>query len=225
MLVEERVEIKSSLVQVWGSYVSGCLLQTVFPPIYVELLTSNVTVSGSVTFGRWSGLDRAPSWRVKVKVEVTQSCLTLCDPMDYIVHGILQARILKWVAFPFSRISSQPRDRTQVSRIAGRLFTGWAFTHTSSASGQDEFTDEFSQILKEDIPIYQSRNFSENRRNHPYQFYEASITLISKPSQYYYRWKNVICQISKQKMIRPSSHQPLQPPWGDSGCRKTGYGP
>ena len=46
----------------------------------------------------------------KVKVKVTQSCLTLCDPSDCIVHGILQARILEWVAFPFSRGSSQPRD-------------------------------------------------------------------------------------------------------------------
>ena len=48
---------------------------------------------------------------------------TLCDPMDCIVHGILQARILEWVAFPFSRGSSQPRDLTQVSRIAGGFFT------------------------------------------------------------------------------------------------------
>ena len=37
------------------------------------------------------------------KVKVAQSCLTLCEPMDYTVHGILQARILEWVAFPFSR--------------------------------------------------------------------------------------------------------------------------
>ena len=57
-----------------------------------------------------------------VKVKVAQSCLTLCNPMDYTVHGILQARILEWVAFPFSRGSSQPRDRTQVSRLAGRFF-------------------------------------------------------------------------------------------------------
>ena len=41
-----------------------------------------------------------------VKVKVTQSCLTLWDPMDYTVHGILQARILEWVAIPFSRVSS-----------------------------------------------------------------------------------------------------------------------
>jgi len=46
----------------------------------------------------------------KVKVKVTRSCPTLCDPMDYAVHGILQARILEWVAFPFSRGSSQTRD-------------------------------------------------------------------------------------------------------------------
>ena len=49
-------------------------------------------------------------------VKIAQSCLTLCDPMDCTVHGILQARILEWVAFPFSRGSSQLRDRTQVSR-------------------------------------------------------------------------------------------------------------
>ena len=45
-----------------------------------------------------------------VKVKVDQSCLTLCDPMDYTVHGILQARTLEWIAFPFSRGSSQPRS-------------------------------------------------------------------------------------------------------------------
>ena len=45
-----------------------------------------------------------------VKVKVAQSCLTLCNPVDYTVHGILQARIREWVAFPFSRGSSQPRD-------------------------------------------------------------------------------------------------------------------
>ena len=55
-----------------------------------------------------------------------QSCPTLCNPMYYTVHGILEARILEWVAFPFSRGSSQPRDGMQVSRIAGRFFTSWA---------------------------------------------------------------------------------------------------
>jgi len=49
---------------------------------------------------------------VEKKVKVAQLCLTLCYPMDYTVHGILQARILEWVAFPFSRGSSQPKDGT-----------------------------------------------------------------------------------------------------------------
>ena len=59
----------------------------------------------------------------KVKVKFAQSCLTLCNPMNCTVHGILQARILEWVAFSFSRGSSQPRDQTQVSCITGRFFT------------------------------------------------------------------------------------------------------
>ena len=62
----------------------------------------------------------------KVKVKFAQSCLTLCDPVDYTVHGILQAGTLEWVAFPFSRGSSQSRDGTQVSCIAGGFFTSWA---------------------------------------------------------------------------------------------------
>ena len=67
---------------------------------------------------------------VKVKVLVAQSCLTLCDPMDCSppgcsVRGIHQARILEWVAIPFSRGSSQPRDWTQVSCIARRFFQLW----------------------------------------------------------------------------------------------------
>ena len=52
------------------------------------------------------------------KVKVAQSCLTLDDPTDYTVHGNLQSRILEWVAFAFSRASSQPRDGTQISCIA-----------------------------------------------------------------------------------------------------------
>ena len=57
------------------------------------------------------------------KVKVARLCPTLQDPMDYTVHGILQAGILEWVAMPFSRGSSSPRDRTQVSCIVGGFFT------------------------------------------------------------------------------------------------------
>ena len=64
----------------------------------------------------------------KVKVLVTESCPTLCNPMDCSlpgpsVHGILQSRILEWVAMLFSRGSSRSRDRIQISHIAGRFFT------------------------------------------------------------------------------------------------------
>ena len=67
----------------------------------------------------WEGPD-------DTKVKVAQSCLTLWDPMDYTVHGILQARIVEWVAVPFSRGSSQPGEWTQVSLTAGEFFTSWA---------------------------------------------------------------------------------------------------
>ena len=66
---------------------------------------------------------------IESESEVTQSCPTLCDPMDYslpgsLVHGIFQARVLEWVAISFSRGSSQPRNWTWGSSIAG--FTIWA---------------------------------------------------------------------------------------------------
>ena len=64
--------------------------------------------------------------RGKKESEVAQSCQTVCDLPGSSIHDVLQARILEWVAIPFSRGSSQPRDRTQVSRIAGRCFTLWA---------------------------------------------------------------------------------------------------
>ena len=65
------------------------------------------------------------------RIEVTQLCPTLCDPMDCSlpgssVHGIFQAIVLEWIAISFSRGSSQPRDRTQVSHIVDRCFTVWA---------------------------------------------------------------------------------------------------
>ena len=61
-----------------------------------------------------------------VKVKVAQSCPTLCNPMHYRLHEILQARILEWVAVLFSRESSQPRDWIQVSHIAEGFFASLA---------------------------------------------------------------------------------------------------
>ena len=67
------------------------------------------------------GKDKASQMLV-VLVKVAQSCLTLCDPKNYTVLGILQARILEWVVFPFSMGSSQHKDQIQVSHIAGGFF-------------------------------------------------------------------------------------------------------
>ena len=83
------------------------------------------------TLSRAASLTVGNPWPwVESKLLVTWSCLTLCDPMDYSspapsVHGILQTRILEWVAIPFSR-SSQLRDCTGVFCIAGKFFTFWA---------------------------------------------------------------------------------------------------
>ena len=77
--------------------------------------------------GGSDGKESACNAEVSEWVKVAQSCLTLCDPMDYTVHGILQSRIVEWVAFPFSRGSSQPRDRTQVSHSVGGFFTSCDF--------------------------------------------------------------------------------------------------
>ena len=76
---------------------------------------------------------------------VPQSCLTLCNPMDYSspgssVHGIFQERILEWVAVSYSRGSPQPRDRTCISCVGRRIPYLWAIRETQSgfAVGDDE---------------------------------------------------------------------------------------
>jgi len=73
------------------------------------LLGSKITADGNCSHDikRYLLLERKAMTKL-VKVKVAQLCPALCDPMDYTVHGILQARILEWVAFPFSRRSSQP---------------------------------------------------------------------------------------------------------------------
>ena len=101
--------------------------------------------------GRWEGGSRGRGiyvhlWLIQVGVgesEVAQSCLTLCYPVEYSppgfsVHGIFQARILEWVAISFSRGSSQPRDWTQVSRIAGRCFNRWATREAQNLPAMQE---------------------------------------------------------------------------------------
>ena len=88
---------------------------------------------------------------LKMKVLVTQTHPTLCDPMDCSppdssVHGILQARILERVANPSSRGPSWHRDRTQVSCIAGRFFTIWATRETSNAVVDLKYTHNTHKV-------------------------------------------------------------------------------
>ena len=82
--------------------------------IHISITTQAIKIGFPLTIG---------FSMAKVKEKFAQLCPTLCNPMDYTAHEILQARILEWVAFPFSRGSSQPRDQTQVSCIAGGFFT------------------------------------------------------------------------------------------------------
>ena len=107
-IMQERPKYISSaqarcLLFIWSLFLLFCFLWGIFVLCKLHLLNKS-----------------------SLKVKVAQSCPALCDTMDYTVHGILQARILEWIAFPFSRGSSQPRDRPQVSCIAGRFFTSWA---------------------------------------------------------------------------------------------------
>ena len=100
-------------------------------PFYIcncSHVCSPIPHAGSLRAGWWFTHLCIPKWKWS---EVTQSCPTLCDPMDCSppgssVHRILQARIVEWVAISFSRESSQLRDQTQVSRIADRRFNLWA---------------------------------------------------------------------------------------------------
>ena len=80
-------------------------------------------------------------------MEVAQSRPTLCNPMDYTAHGILQARTLKWVAVPFSRGTSQPRDQSQVSCIAGGFFTSWATKEAHVTTFWDPGKNAYRSVL------------------------------------------------------------------------------
>ena len=97
-----------------------------------------------------------------MNVLVTQSCPALCDPMDWSppgssVPGILQTGILEWVVIPFSRGSSQPRDRTQVSCLVGRFFTILA---TKKAHETCTNSDPCS--------VFRKSPFPENGNKNPY---------------------------------------------------------
>ena len=85
-------------------------------------------------------------WSSESKVKAAQSCPTLGNPMDYTVHGILQARILEWVAFPFSRGLSQPMNWTQVSCIAGGFFTSLAIREALMCTWMEIFIQNHNKF-------------------------------------------------------------------------------
>ena len=100
---------------------------------------SYVSCMGRPILCHWTSWEIGPT---AMKVLFTQSCPTLCDPMDCSppdssVYGILQAGILKWITIPFSKGSSLPRDQTQASCTAGRFFTIWA---TREYYGHDQIS-------------------------------------------------------------------------------------
>ena len=113
-------------------------------PMFLKLISGS---ESSETL--WS--DSWPHLLELLKVKITQSCLTLWDPTDCSIpgssiHGIFQARVLEWVAIPFSRGSSWPRDHTQISRIVGRAFTIWTPREVPShciQSGPQEFSQSW----------------------------------------------------------------------------------
>ena len=111
--------------------------------------------------------------RLKVKVKVSQSCLTLCEPMDYIAHGILQAGILEWVAIPFFMGSAQPRNRTRVSCTAGGFFISWAtreahysITRSSKLEKRLRERDKKSVTIKaaETLSLMKKRKEKQNQK-------------------------------------------------------------
>ena len=92
---------------------------------------TGVSCIASRFFTSWATREAHKDINKCVLMLVTQSFLTLCDPMDcsppgFSLHRFLQSKVLEWVAIPFSRGSSQPQDWTQISCIASRFFAVWA---------------------------------------------------------------------------------------------------
>ena len=193
----------------------------------------------------------SPVYEMKVKVKVTQLCPTLCDPMDYTVHGILQARItgvgslsllqgifpiqgsnpgllhcrrilyqlshkgspriLEWVAYPFSRGSSQPSSQTGVSCIAARFFTNWAIRDIFISLINTRYIPDISAIYQ--VSLWDNQSISGIYRDIPdisekYQVYQGY--------QGYTRYIPDISQISlwdNQAQISPLTLGPTSTGW------------
>ena len=102
-----------------------------------------------------------------LKVKVAQLCLTLCDLMDCTVHGILQARILEWVAFPFSGWSSWPRNQTCVSCISRRILYHWVSSAWAPSLASELETRDTQLVLFYQLDIQRAyRGCGDTRKGH-----------------------------------------------------------
>ena len=128
---------------------------------------------------------------------ITQLCLTLGDPKDCSppgssVHGILQARILEWVAIPLSRGSSWPRDRTQVSHIAGRFLTMWATREANAIEKNKTSQGKWKQGL----PFYRTvRQGSSIRRHLNRELKELGTGRRDIIKNFLIPWNNLLYEI------------------------------
>ena len=136
--------------------------------------------------------------------------MALCNPMDYTIHGILQARILELVAIPFSRGSSQPRDWTRISLIAGRFFTSWATRETQDWSGQPILSPGYLPYpgMEPGSPALRVDSLPAELPGKPIQWIRVSLTIKFICIQYLFH------SIHFYQMLLPTP-----PPTSKNGCQ------
>ena len=150
-----------------------------------------------------------------VEVKVAYLCLTLCDPVDCSlpvssVHGILQAGILEWVAIAFSRGSSQLRNWTEVSCLAGRFFTNWTTREAQEYwNGQPipSVADLPNSGIKPESPALQVDSLPTKLSGKPNKAYKAHQNWMSLRTQKN-SWRMKITSTDKNTWQGRSVHSP-----------------
>ena len=154
---------------------------------------------------------------IHCKFKNLNKCPTHCDHMSCIVHGILQARILEWVAFPFSRGSSQPRDQTQVSCTASGFFTSQA-TREAQDHWSGQPTPSPAELpdpgIKPGSPVlqaihyqlsYQKSHYKQTYTNLKHNHYTKIYTQEKQHMQMFY----LVCFTKLSRNRLPSSYNTL----------------
>ena len=144
---------KNPYVCVWV-FTTSDSLESNYSPLFIRSFVSliiQLCLIPQWECTQWGHMRRKRHLSCSIVVKVSQSCPTLCDPMGCTSRGIFQAIILEWVAFPFSKGSSQPKGQTQVSCIAGGFFTSWprreALLHNKDSHFQMNHFDWMTLIL------------------------------------------------------------------------------